>query len=216
MTLFDVLIRSGREAAGLRQDDLASLSGVSISTIQRLEAGQGSVTARTQAKLSRALEKKGVILTERGLEIAQSPVYRIEEKTEEACYLQLLDDVAEHLETVEAPELLIMFADDRVSTEAVNERYRALRRGGVAMRQLVEAGNTYLLGPVEEYRWVPSARFINRVTLIFGDCVAQMAADPRMALVRIDPVNAAIARNSFELHWDYLDQPTGSEADARF
>lgn len=158
----------------------------------------------------------GVVLTEHGIEQNENPLYFVMGKTHEETYLQFLDDVAEHLQGVQSPELLIMYADDRVSPPSVNEAYRKLRASGVKMRQLVEEGNTYLLGELDEYRYVPNDLFINRVTLIYGDCIANETTDVLRGVVRRDPLSAELQRNSFNLLWRALEGPAESTADETF
>src|SRR5690606_16101752 len=84
-------------------------------------------------------------------------------------------------------ECLFLFADDRASTPEGNNRIRKLRNAGIRMRQLVQEGNRYLMGPVGEYRWVPREYFMNYVTLIYGDKVAVCADNNIRALIFADP-----------------------------
>jgi transcriptional regulator with XRE-family HTH domain len=61
--IFPVQIRAARVLLGLGQQDLATLAGVGLGTIKRIEAaGQElSGTAQTLARIQRALESKGVV-----------------------------------------------------------------------------------------------------------------------------------------------------------
>lgn len=213
---FSDKIRAGRAFLQLTQDELADAAGLSLQGLQKIERNEAAPTARTQAKIVRALEKRGVVFTPRGIELVANPVFFVEGGTHEETYLQLLDEVAEHLAGIRQPELLIMYADDRVSPASVRSAYRRLRAGGVAMRQLVEAGNTYLMGPIEEYRYVPSRFFINRVTLIYGGRVARVGAGEMRIVVQADAVQADIERHTFNLLWELLDRPVASDADERF
>lgn len=197
------------------RDDLAIRSGLSVPGIAGIEQG-GSPNARSRQKIIRAFENAGVSFTRSGIEQNDSPVVVLTHENPESCYLLLLDDVAKVLAKEKKPELLITYADDRVSSQAVNDRYRALRAAGVAMRQLVEAGNTYLLGPVNEYRAIPSDQFINRVALVYGDNVAIVTAGESAITIIRDPVNAARERNTFNLLWSVLEQPAESTADEKF
>ena len=91
-----------------------------------------------------------------------------------------------------------------------------MRAAGCVMRRLVEAGNTYLLGLVDEYRGVPSDFLTNRVTLIYGDNVAiVMGGETAITIVR-DPVTAERERNTFNLLWSFLEAPTEGAVDERF
>ncbi|MCP4932772.1 MAG: helix-turn-helix transcriptional regulator [bacterium] len=210
-------LKAARALRGLSQKELAALSDVAIASIQSFEAGKGKkLHPDSIEKLIQALKKQQITITEDGVRLNENPIIVVEGKTHEETYLQLLKDVYEQLQHQEVPELLIMYANDRKSPPSVNNLYRELRKSGVKMRQLVEEGNTYLLGPLEEYRYIPKPRFINRVTLVYGDRVANETTDVLRDVIRVDPMNADIQRNTFNILWDTLKAPTESTADERF
>ncbi len=213
--MFSKQIRAARALIDMSQPELAEASGVSVAALRRIEAGEEG-NARTYEKLKRALQSRNVVFTQDGVAWQQFPVIHTFGKSHEEAYLALLEDAHEHLKTVKNPELLIMYADDRVSPPSVNNKYRAMRSEGIAMRQMVMEGNEYLIGPLEEYRYIPRKHFANRVTLIYGDRIANETADVHQGLVRIDPLNADIQRKTFDLLWEKLEKPVKSVADERF
>jgi transcriptional regulator with XRE-family HTH domain len=75
--IFPVQIRAARVLLGLGQQDLATLAGVGLGTIKRIEAaGQElSGTAQTLARIQRALESKGVVFIDQDDE--QGPGVRL-------------------------------------------------------------------------------------------------------------------------------------------
>ena len=210
------MLRAARAAKELTQQELAELSGVTAVTIGRLESGNDQPAARTRTKILRAFEKLGVTFTDSSIEISDNPIFFVEGETGEEAYLQLLEDAYEHLKISKNPELLIMYADDRVSPKSVNDFYRKMRADGIRMRQMIEGGNTYILGPLEEYRYIPKPYFINRVKLIYGDRIATETSNVLKDIIRVDPINAAIERNTFNMLWGILDQPKETTADERF
>jgi len=127
-----------------------------------------------------------------------------------------VDDVYATLREARERECLFVCADDRESPPAVNDRYRKLRNAGIRFRQLVREGNSYLMGPPSEYRWVPKERFRNNVTLIYADKVAVTAGERSRAVIFKDAELAASWRNLVELLWQHLEQPERSTADERF
>lgn len=209
-------IRSGRAYLNWTQEKLAEAAGLSFQGIQKIERGETQPTARTQDKIVRAFQKRGVIFTAKGIEYEEYPIVFIEGTSHESCYLQLLKDVFEHLKDKKNPELLIMYADDKVSPSSVNDMYREMRSAGIRMRQFIQEGNTYIMGPLEEYRYVPQSFFINRVTLVYGDRIANETANFNRALIKVDPINADIQRNTFNMLWSILEEPTKSTAHERF
>lgn len=213
---FSGKIRAARAYLQWKQDDLAEAAGLSVPGIQRVEKSGSSPNTRTQKKIIRALKKHGIVFTEKGIEYEEYPVLFTEGKNHEDAFLKLLEDAHEHLLTVKNPELLIMYADDSVSPPSVNEMYKRVRADGIKMRQMIEEGNTCIMGPLEEYRYVPKEFFINCVTLIYGDRIANETADVLRGVIKIDPINASIQRNTFNMLWNVLEQPTESTANERF
>ena len=212
---FSEKTRGARGVLGWNQGDLADRCGLSTTAINNIENG-AEPRNRSRRRIIRSFENAGILFTDNGIEQNKGPVVILTDEDPQACYLLLLEDVARELARRKTGELLITNADDRVSPLPVNERYRAIRQAGYAMRQLVEAGNSYLLGPVEEYRCVPSDFFINRVTLIYGDNVAIVTGGETAITIIRDPVNAERERNTFNLLWSVLEAPTESTADERF
>lgn len=209
-------VRAGRAFLGWSQDRLAQESDLSLQGIQKIERAETQPTARTQGKITKAFARQGVVFTDRGIEHEAFPVIFVEGNDHESCYIQLLHDAFSHLQEHKNKELLIMYADDKVSPPAVNDLYRKMRATGIRMRQLIEDGNSYIIGPLAEYRYIPKGFFINRVTLIYGDRTASETGDFNRAMIRPDAVNAEIQRNTFNMLWSILKAPTKSTSDERF
>ncbi|MBI4030050.1 MAG: helix-turn-helix transcriptional regulator [Proteobacteria bacterium] len=209
-------IRAARALLGWSQQDLADRAGLSQTGIARIENGAHKPNSQTLSKIIHALGKEGVTFTEKGLEKDDYPVYYTSGKNHEQAYLRLLEDAYEHLRSIKNPELLVMFADDSVSPPAVNGMYRRIRADGIKMRQLIKEGNTHIVGPLEEYRYIPKDFFINRVTLVYGNRIANESADVCRGVIRVDPVNANIQRNMFNVLWRVLKKPEETTADERF
>jgi len=207
--------RAGRAVLNWSREELAEWSGLSVPGISNIEKGQ-SATARSQNKILRCFQKEGVSFTDKGVEQVENPIFFIEGKTHEETYLQLLEEVLGHLKGKKSPELLIMYSDDSVSPPAVNDMYRKIRKNGIKMRQLIAEGNTHIIGPLEEYRYIPKQYFINRVTLVYGDRIANETSNVLRASVRVDPINAEIQQNTFNMLWSILEQPTETTSDERF
>lgn len=206
-------IRAARALLDWSQKDLAARAGVSDMSIMNYESGKRTPHQDTLEKILQAFEIGGVIFTKNGVELKQDSITVIEG---ENWYLRLLDDVYYSLLDTPKAELIILCGNDKVSPPPVNSLLRKMRRAGIAMRQLVEAGNTYLMGPVTEYRYLPKDRFVNYVSLIYGGKIAVCAEDNTKAIVFKDAVLAQAWRNMFETLWQVLPQPLESLADERF
>jgi transcriptional regulator with XRE-family HTH domain len=207
-------IRAGRELMGMKQADLAEMLDVSLSKVSRAESGE-TKSGDILLELKRALEQAGVRFTASGVERVENRVELIEGK---GCYLKLLDRVERLFaeEQIEDRTLYVMFASDKVSTDAVNERYRRLRAQGVKMRQLISKADNYIMGELEEYRQIPAEYFTNIVTVIFADKLAQVNGDETTVTVQHDAALAQRERLVFSYFWDTGSMPVKSIAEERF
>lgn len=199
------------------QGHVAEYLGIAANTLSKIESGQSDVSGTRLTDIQRFYEREGVEFTENdGVKRNLNPIFFIETDTHEETYLKILEDVSEQLKGHKNPELLIMYSDDKVSSKKVNDKYRQMRNEGIKMRQLIEEGNTYMMGPLEEYRYIKKGFFINRVTLVYGDRIANETSNVLRASIRVDPINAEIQRNTFNMLWSILEQPVGSTSNERF
>lgn len=208
-------LQAARAFTGWSQAELSRRVGITQATISEYESGKSkNPNARYLERIKTVFAREGVVLSEDG-------VYQKDESTYvigpgEDWWLEVLDDVYETLIDKPNAECIFVCADDRESSPEVVRRYRKLRNAGIRFRQFVREGNTYLMGPVAEYRYVPKERFLNNVTLIYGDKIAVCAGDNTRALVIKDAATSRSQRNLIEILWDTLEQPTESLADERF
>lgn len=194
---------------------MAERAGISPSSMAAIEQGRVEPEMATIEKITRACEQQGVFITENGVIQRSAGFYEVSGGD---WWLRVLDDVYYSLLDKDGAECLFMFSDDRASPPEVNNRIRKIRNAGIGMRQIVEEGNRFLMGPVTEYKWVPRQYFQNYVTLIYGDKVAVCADDNTKAVIFKDAQLAAAWRNLFEMMWgkETLIDPDRSTADERF
>lgn len=206
-------IRAARGLLDWSQKDLAERAGVSDISVLSYENEKRTPHQGTLEKIIGAFELAGVVFTSKGVEFKEEMVTAIEG---EGWYLRLLDDVYYSMLDKKDAEILFICSDDKKSPPEVNNRLKKIRNAGVRMRQLVEEGNTCLMGPLNEYRYVPKERFNNYVSLIYGEKVAVCTGLNSKAMVFKDPMLAATWKNIFNLMWDTLKQPEKSDASERF
>ena len=206
-------IRAARALLDWGQRDLAERSGVSHMAITNLEQGKTEPQSETIEKIQNAFELAGVIITPKGVEYKDVTVTTMDG---DGWYLRLLDDVYYTLLDKPDAEYLTMCADDKVSTPDVNNRLKKIRNAGIRMRQLVQEGNTYLMGALKEYRYIPKEQFRNNVSLIYGDKVAVITEHGTKAIVFKDADLAATWSNIFDVLWNKLEEPKESTARERF
>lgn len=205
-------IRAARELLMLKQVELAENLGISLSKLSRVENGD-TKSGDILLEVKHGLEKLGVRFLANGVELVQSHLEIIEG---EGCYQKLLDDVFQTLIKSEEKTLYIMFASDRVSPPEVNYRYRLMRNAGITMKQLIEEGDTYILGELEEYRSIPSRYFSNIVTLVYADKVAQVNGSESLITIQNDHQLAIHEKGLFSHFWDTGKKPEFSNAPERF
>lgn len=209
--MIDKHFRAARAILHWKREDLAEAAGVSLSTIQTLEEG-GSSTQKTIDKVKRALERNGIQFHESGVTFPDTSFVKLEG---DAWFVEVLDDVYHTLKTSRNKELLVFGCDDRVSPPAVVEGFQKLVGIGVTIREMVEEGNDYIMGDVENYRWIPKTYFKNYVTVIYGDKVVNDFGS--YGVMFRNPEWAAARRNEFEYAWS-RENPLKikSSADVRY
>ena len=200
-------VSMARSAAGWPQMELAERANIGLSTIKDIEKGR-DISPKMERKITRVFEGEGIVFVRGGV-IKEDVGTRIFDG--ENFWNDVLDDVYQSM--IDRPgEILMFFGDDRESSDETNNRWRKIRNLGVSMRQLVKEDNNYLLGPVNEYRYIPKERFINYVTMVYGDKVCQCAENNTRAVIFRDRTMAATYRNLFELTWQNAEKPIKSTA----
>ncbi len=207
-------IKAARAMLDWSQTALAEQCGeVSVPTIKLLESGRVKSNDSTINAIRRTFEGHGIEFIEGGVRFVPDVVQIIEGKD---CYLKLLDDVFYTVRDTKNPELLISCADDKVSPPEINDKYRQIRKSGIKMRQIIQEGNKYILGPLDEYRYMPKKYFLNRVSLMYGSKFAIVLLDTTKVTILKDPVMAELQRNIFNFMWSVMEQPTETNAPERF
>jgi len=198
-------IKAARALLDWSQEDLSLAAELSIATIRKIESGSISPRDKTMDSIKKALEEANIEFTfPDGVRLKHNAVEVLEG---EDCYLRLLDIVYYSLKDKKG-ELLVSYADNSLSPNEVIENQYRLRKAGIKFRYLVEEGNTYLIFPKEEYRWLPSKYFHNSVVQIFGNKVAlssqksKTSLMPSKIVVIESQTLSETLRNAFNFMWD--------------
>lgn len=204
---------AARGMLGWSQKELSRRTNITPEAINRIERGEvENPRLSTIQAIQEVFEAEGIEFIEQSGIRLRSQVVR--EFTGEDRYLKMLDDAFYTLKKGE--ELLVVCSDDRVSPSAINDSYRRLRNAGVGMRQIVEDGNTYLMGGLDEYRYLPKKYFHNNATIIYGDKVGVVISGQEKVLIVRDKELAASLRNLFNFMWSATKKPAESNADEKF
>jgi DNA-binding XRE family transcriptional regulator len=215
MTINPDQIRAARALLKWSQNDLAIRSGVSLPTIANIEVEKQQASTTTQDKLAAAFDEAGIELIEGGVRKRQDIVHILEG---DDCYLRMLDEAYLALATTKG-EILFSASNERRTPTDVLEKFRLMRRGGVHFRSLIQDQDTYLMGPINEYRWMIESLFVNSdVKAIYGDCVAYLMTwkDRKRVIILKDTRIADEQRRLFNYIWDQSIQPTHSTCDIKY
>lgn len=208
-------IRAARALLKWSQNDLATRSGVSLPTIANIEVEKQQANTSTQDKIAAAIEEAGIELIEGGVRKRQDIVHVIEG---DDCYLRMLDEAYLALASQKG-EILFSASDEHRTPPVVLEKFRIMRKGGVRFRSLVKDQDTYLMGPISEYRWMKESLFVNAdVKAIYGDCIAYLMTwkDRNKVVVLKDARIADEQRRLFEYVWEQSEQPTHSISEVKY
>ena len=207
-------IRAARALLNWSQSDLAERAGLSQTGIARIESGVNQPNVQTMEKIAQTFDNAGIEFLRNGVIKSDDNIRTI---VGEDCYIELLLDVSRTLRDHPEKELLIWFANDRMSPPPVNDLYRQIRASGIKMRQIIEEGNHYRLGGNNEYREFPSRYFINVVKLSYGNKYAILNGKETRVTIQKDEIAAASQKALFNFLWDILPEPKGaSTADEHF
>jgi len=209
-------IKGARAMLDWSQKELAKhCPDVSEPTIKLIELGKVRSTEGTLNSIRRTLEQAGIEFTaQNGVRFRDDIITVMEPRYDnDNLFLRLLDDVFHTLR--EEPGILMSsFIDHKYSTPEIREHEDVLRKSGVEMRFLIRHGDTNLIYPIAEYRYLPKDRYINSPTMVYGDKFAVALQDPeshqltKIVIIR-DSTVAAIKRQEFEIIWDLGKKPGG-------
>lgn len=212
-------IRAGRALKDWSAEILARKVGVSREAINKIEDESVQPRAKTLADIIRVFDENGIeFIGTKGAAYKDDQILTI--KGDNA-FFRVLDDVIATMRGKAKPEALFACVDDKVSPPVVIENYRRLRKAGIAMRSLVKEGNTYLMGKLSEYRYLPAEYFHNNAIVIYGDKFATMVLDAATgadvaAVIIHNSDIAAAQRNLFKLIWANSRKPAKSTAEVRY
>ncbi|MEC9245486.1 MAG: hypothetical protein VYB05_11995 [Pseudomonadota bacterium] len=211
MLSFGEKIIGARSILGWSQSELAETADLGIATVQSVEAGK-ACNVRTEDKLVRALSRAGIEFTEDGIRKPDNTITRFEG---DDWFSELLEDAYFTLLEAKNKEMLIFGGNNKVSPPSVIAGFRRLRQAGVRIREMVEEGDDYLMGPEADYRWIPSAFYKNYVTVVYAHKVLNDFGTHGLLFTNTEWADAE--RNKFDLLWSLSPELTiRSAADVRY
>lgn len=212
-------IRAARALLGWGAEELARHSDLTRETVSNIENGlvrgrEGSLERIEHAFLANKIE----FIEDRGVALKNDLIVTL---SGENIFFRLLDDVIATLRNEENAEALFACVNDRLSPPTVVENYRRLRNENIKMRSLVKEGDTYLMGNLDEYRYLPEEFYHNNATVLYGNKFATMILDSKTGedagAVILHNIHIAEAqKNLFNLIWSLSKQPKKTTATVRY
>lgn len=204
-------IRAARTYLGWNQTELAERCGLSTTAIANIERKQFNATQKN-------LESIREVFWNAEIEFIEGGGFKIRDKNinyieGEDCYLRFMEQACLDLKGTK-DEILAIGADERRSSQDVIDCRKRLRKNKTPMRWLIMEGNTHILGPLEEYRYIPKRLFEDTdVTTIYQDKVAFLVPDPKAPYVLVvnNKYLANYHRKNFNYYWDGGKQPEKTE-----
>lgn len=198
-------IAAARHLADFTLDQLAERSGVSRSTIVKIESGTVQPRGGTLADIVKAFADAGVEFIEGGARWIGDTV-RVFEGPD--AYLRLLDEVYQTLHTQPGAEVLFVCVDDEVSTLEILTANNRIRDAGIRCRYLTREDATRFDFPLRDYRLVPKRYYTNSVMVVYAEKVATLSDDNQGTVIVVrDTHQANMLRGLFEMIWQQCPAP---------
>jgi transcriptional regulator with XRE-family HTH domain len=202
-------IRAARALLGWSQQELAQRARITQVTVANFENDKTAGSRTTISAIQVALENEGVEFVENG--VKRSDSYLSIWSGDDA-YLRLLDDIYFSLKS-STGEALFMGADERRNLPGVKEAVSKMKNAGIRLRLIIEHGNNYILGDLEDYRQIPTKFFANAVSVVYADKYAILVVEDarsHICVVRNQAILKA-QRGAFEFFWEHGQRPTSSD-----
>ena len=212
-------IRAARGLAGWHQKDLARAAKISELSVINIENGKTSPQQSTLEKIVSAFELAGVTFTPTGVEMKDSSFTTL---TGDDWYVRMLEDVEHTLESIQDKEdksWYLFYSDDKLSPPPVVQKIQEMRVKGFYQRNFLIEGNTYIQGPLSEYRYIPK-KFYRKEMLVscYGNKISiceQKTDESKIYIFRNEELSKFV-RGIGELLWDILPQPTKTTTEQVF
>lgn len=205
-------IKAARALLDWSQDDLSKRAGVDKTVISRMESGDSNTSQKSFELVLSALASERITFTDNGgVEFLNDRIIHFDQ---EDWFNDVLEDMIKSF-AEKGGEILFLGGDDSVTPPEAVERFRTLRKQGVYFRNLIKEGDTYAMGDVREYKWLPEAYFSGHIVVIYGYKVILDMGRTGLLIDNKDIANAL--RNAFNLIWSLLPESDFmSTADVRF
>ncbi len=202
-------LRMAKAALNWSFEEWARRTGLSVMGLRKVVSGESKPHASTITKIIRVFEDHGLDFFNGGVRQRQE-IIRIYEGDD--CYLRVLEEILNE----KPKEVLFSGADESRSTSESIARLQEIRKAGISFRNLIKNGDTFIMGDLYEYRWMPDGLFVDGdVKVIYGNTVVYFASWLEMPrVIKITDVNIAEQNiRMFEYLWKMGRTPSKTTSD---
>ena len=204
-------IRAARAILGWSQQDLADAIGLSKPTIVDAEKEGHQPRPETLNQIINVFQNQGLEFLSKGVR-ERDDITSILEGDD--CYLRLMDE-AHRILAPDKGEICFYACSEERSPNEVVSKDMSMRDDGIRPKFLLRSNDTFIRGPLEEYRWMPDKLWIDSdVKVIFKDRVNYVVTwqnKPKIICIR-DARIAAIEKKVFNFVWDISAKVTHTTA----
>jgi hypothetical protein len=189
---------AGRSVLRWSQQDLADHSGLSISSIAKIEMGSGT-TSKSQAAIEHAFLRHNIAFSQNGIE-SRSITSRIFKD-----YIEVLDDIMLSLHPDE--EYLVHCCDNGLSPETVRQKLQQLKEYGLKFRATCPSSASVFQFDKHHYRLLSLDHIKESdVWLIYADRVVIGVGNQELLGIT-NRYLANVMRKQFEFFWGLGSMP---------
>ncbi len=204
-------IRAARALLNWSQSDLASASGVAVSSIKNIENSLTVARKDTIQDIRGALEKSGVEFI---------PGSGVRTRTEAITVLKgadslqiFFDDIYHSMQTHNGGEIMIYGVEEK-SYDAVDKRMvddhlaRMQKLGNVTQKVICRKGDSYFTVPYAEYRWADASLFTGTPFYVYQDKLAMILWEPELQVIVLQyPQLVDAYKKQFMVLWKNAELP---------
>lgn len=194
-------IKAARALLKWTQKDLATHAGVNHDQVHNIEGGRSRSSDVLEA-MYQAFVNGGIDFIEDGVKYSKKELSTLSGNN---WFYGIADDILRTLKGKKDSEVLFFGGSDEDSSPELMEKLSKIRRENIGMRSMIQKGDSFLMGPNSEYRWIPENLFSKYILVIYADKIVLDMGDK--GLLINNPDVSYILRNMYELMWNTLEEP---------
>ena len=194
-------IKAARALLKWTQKDLATHAGVNNDQVHNIEGGR-SRSSDVLESIYQAFINGGSDFIGGGGKYNKKKLVSF---SGDNWFYDIADDILRTLKNQDNKEVLFFGGSDSDSSPELMQKLREIRSAGIGMRSMIQKGDSCLMGPNSEYRWIPENLFSKYIAVIYGERAVLDMGNKGLLINNPDVSN--ILRSMYELMWNTLEEP---------